>query len=119
MPVLRSKYLNNEYKTITISKSIKVLRNTSRKLLSSKLLESIVNSIQKYDLEGTNNTLYILDRPWLDSKDFNLNLSKVTEALDAQIEKEIYSWSKMSELSNSNKVNRLQNYKYKNIYMDN
>lgn len=63
LPVLRSKYLNNEYKTITISKSIKVVRNTSRKLLSSKLLECIIKNVQKYDLEGTNINLYILDRP--------------------------------------------------------
>ena len=119
LPVLRSKYINNEYKTITISKSIKVLINTSRKLLSSKLLESIIKSVQKYDLEGTNNTLYILDRPWLDSKDFNRDMTKIKEVLDAQIEKETYSWSKLSDLSNSDKVNRLKIYRYKNIFMDN
>lgn len=77
MPVFRSKFLNNEYKTITISKSIKIIRNTSRKWLSSKLLESIIKSVQKYDLEGTNINLYILDRPWLESKDFNKDILSV------------------------------------------
>lgn len=39
--------------------------------------------------------------------------------MDDQIEKEIYSWSKLSELSNSDKVNRLKHYKYKINFMGN
>jgi hypothetical protein len=62
-PILRFKYPGEVYRSVTISKSIKVTRFTSRKLLSSKLLESIIKSIQAYDLEGMAIVLYLLDRP--------------------------------------------------------
>ena len=120
LPVIRSKLINGDYKTVTISeKSIKITKNTSRNLLVSKLIKNILNAVFIYDLQGANMVLYILDRPWLSERDFNSDLSKVTEVLDNLIEKEIYSWSKMSELNNSDKVDRINNYKYKNNFMDN
>lgn len=77
----------------------------------------MVKSIQIYDLGGTDITLFILDRPWLSSKDFKAEMSEVTKALDGQIEKEVLSWSKQFDLNSLNKVNLLKNYKYKNIYI--
>lgn len=78
-----------------------------------------MRSILIYDLNGTSINLFILDRPWLNAKDFNADMSTVTKILDDQIEKEILSWSKQYDLNSSNKINWLKNYKYKNIYMNN
>ena len=55
----------------------------------------------------------------MSEREFKADLTKVTEVLDNQIEKEIYSWPKMSELNNSDKENRLKNYKYRDNFMDN
>ena len=120
LPVIRTLLENGEYKTITISnKSIKITRNTSTNLLASKLIDDVLNAVFIYDLRGADIVLYILDRPWLSDKDFNQDMTRVTEVLDNQIEKELYSWSKLSDLNTSGKVNRLKNYKYLNNYMDN
>jgi hypothetical protein len=119
LPVLRTLYADGEYKSLTISKAIKITRFTSSHLLTSILLESLIKSILKYDLEGIDIHLYLLDRPWLVADDFNTNLSEVTKVLDGLIEREIYSWSKFSDLNNSDKAVKLKNYKYKDIYMGN
>lgn len=119
LPVIRTLLENGEYKTITISnKSIKITKNTSTNLLASKLIDDILNAVFIYDLKGADMVLYILDRPWLSDKDFNKNMSKVTEVFDNQIEKELYSWAKRADLNTSDKVNRLKNYKYKNNFMN-
>ena len=120
LPVIRSKLINGDYKTVTISdKAIKITKYTSRNLLASKLIRDILRAVFIYDLQGADINLYILDRPWLSEREFKADLTKVTEVLDNQIEKEIYSWSKMSELNNSDKENRLKNYKYRDNFMDN
>lgn len=120
LPIIRSKLINGEFKTVTISdKSIKITKNTSRNLLASKLIQDILNAVFIYDLQGADINLYILDRPWLSEREFKADLTKVTEVLDNQIEKENYSWSKMSELNNSDKENRLKIYKYRDNFMDN
>ena len=120
LPVIRSKLINGDYKTVTISnKAIKITKYTSRNLLAIKLIQDILRAVFIYDLQGADMVLYVLDRPWLSNRDFNVDFSKVSEVLDNQIEKEIYSWSKMSELNNSDKVDRIKNYRYKNNFMDN
>ena len=119
LPILRFKYPGESYRTVTISKAIKVTRFTSRNLLASKLLESIIKSIQVYELEGTDIGLFLMDRPWLDLKDFNTDITTLTKALDSQIETDVYSWSKISELNELNKIRKLKEYKYKNNFMNN
>lgn len=120
LPVLRFKDQEGGYKTVTISKkSIKITQSTSRKLLSSKLMQDILNAVFINDLKGTEINLFILDRPWLSEKDLKSYLSEVTEVLDDLIEKEISSWSKKLELNNSDKVDSIKNYKYKNNVFNN
>ena len=119
LPILRYKNPGEGFKSVTLSKSIKVTRFTSRELLSSVLLESVIKNIQVYDLEGTEMELFTLDRPWLSSKDFNVDMSTLTEALDYQIGIDLYSRSKSSELNELNKVTKIKTYKYKGIFMDN
>ena len=120
LAVLKTKDKNGEYKTITISKkAIKITRNTSRNLLASKLIQDTMNAVFIYDFIGSEMDLYLLDRPWLSENDFNSDLSKVTKILDNQIEQEIFSFSKLYELNNFDKVNKIKNYKYKNNFMDN
>jgi hypothetical protein len=48
-----------------------------------------------------------------------VDLSTVTKVLDDQIETDVFSKSKLSELNNLDKVEKLKTYKYKSIYMDN
>lgn len=119
LPILKFKYPGERYKSITISKSIKVTRFISSELLSSKLFESVIKSTQKYDLEGLDVNLYLLSRPWLSSKDFNTDMSTVTKTLNDQIETDVFSNFKRSELNESNKIKKLKDYKYKNNFMDN
>jgi uncharacterized FlgJ-related protein len=63
LPILRYKFPKEGYKSITISKSIKVTKYTSRKLLASEILDNLIRSIQVYDLEGIDINLFVLDRP--------------------------------------------------------
>lgn len=118
LPLLRYKYPDDDFKTITISKSIKVTRFTSRKLLASKLLESVIKSVKVYDLEGVAISLYLLDRPWLNADEFNVDMSTVTKTLDSQIDADIFSRSRISKLNELNKVKKLKDYKYKNVVMN-
>jgi hypothetical protein len=64
LPVIRSQYPNDEYKTVTITKkSIKITRDTSRKLLTKKIIRDVLKAVFIYDLKGTGMVLYVLGRP--------------------------------------------------------
>lgn len=112
IPILRYQVADNEYKSVTISKSIKITRYTSSSLLTKRLSLAIIDAISIYDLNDYDIDLFILSRPWLSAKDFNSDLSTVSKELDGQIEKEIKFLRKSSELNTSKKVNRLKFYKH-------
>lgn len=63
-----------------------------------------------------------MGRPWLDAKEFKINLSDVTKALDKQIEKET-SDSHLGLSSNNKKFSekafKLKSYEYADVIMDN
>jgi len=91
LPVLKMKDAVGNFKSITISDSIKITRFTSCKLLTKKIVYSILDALLNYNIQDSDIDLFIMGRPWLRAEDFNVKLSEVTEILDNQIEKEISS----------------------------
>jgi hypothetical protein len=68
--------------------------------------------------------LFLMGRPWLEINEFNTQMSDLTESLEEQIEKEISISTKLSVKSKhrdyfSDRANKLKNYEYKNINIDN
>lgn len=122
IPTLRRESENGDYKTISISNSIKINRYTSSSLLAEKVVHSILNALLIYSLKESNIELFIMGRPWLEANRFNVKFSEVTEILDKQIEKEISSSHLALSASNkalSEKALKLRNYLYSNVFMDN
>jgi hypothetical protein len=96
LPVLRWQYPNGECQIRTISSSIKISRFSSCSLLAkscSLLAKRILISLKKallvYELSGLDINLYLLGRPWLNTNEFALTESEITQLFDEQIEKEI------------------------------
>jgi len=124
LPVLRWEYSNGDYKSISITQSIKISRGTSRKLLAKKICFCIKDAISIYDIQSNDIDLFMMSRPWLRAEDFSIEYSNITEILDDQIEKEISSWSEssvkyISDKQVLNKIYNLKNYPYKDSFMDN
>lgn len=122
MPVLRWQYFNGEYKSISISESIKITRFTNCNLLAERVFSSLQNALTVYSLNGVEIDLLMLSKPWLSADDFNVQMPEITKTLNDQIEKEISYLSKNSikdQINFSNKANKLKYYIYKDIVMDN
>lgn len=119
MPVLRREYTDGEYKTITISKSIKITRFSSCSLLAERVVHSILDALLIYDLNGIDNELFIMGRPWLSAEDFKIKIPEVTNILNKQIEKETSGSLLGNNRTYSEKLLKLKNYLYDDIYMDN
>ena len=123
LPVLKWQTPEGEYKSLTITNSIKITRYTSKSLLARRIVFSLQDAILVYELRSVDIDLFLMGRPWLSSEEFNLQFSKITEILDEQIEKEISSVSKLAIKINdktySEKAFKLQNYGYRLKFMDN
>ena len=87
LPILKWQR-NGGYKSVTISKSIKITRFSSANLLALAVADSLVDTFYIYDFQGLDITLFIMGRPWLSADDFNVKFFEVTDNLDKQIEKE-------------------------------
>jgi hypothetical protein len=121
LPILRRENADGDYKSISISKSIKITRDTSCKLLAKRITHSLLAALLKYSIQDKDIELLIAGRPWLDADDFNVEFSEVTKIMDRQIEKEISSSSPSLLVSNntySEKAFKLKIYEYSDIYMD-
>ena len=118
LPILKWKLTDGDYKTITISKSIKITRFSSPDVLLQRLILSIRTAVSIYILNVSNIDLLLIGRPWLSADDFNLPLNKVSDILDNNnLEQEI----NLMYIKNnySNKLKNLLNYEYQNVIMDN
>jgi hypothetical protein len=63
IPVLRWQYTTGEYKSLSISNSIKITRDTNRNLLAKRIIFDITNTLFLYDLQGLDIELLIMGRP--------------------------------------------------------
>lgn len=87
LPFLRWQYSNGNYKSATVSNSIKITRFTSNDLLAETIADSVQSSLRKYNLADLDIDFFLMARPWLSADDFNLQISDLTQVLDQQIEK--------------------------------
>lgn len=124
LPVIRWETSQEKFHSVTISDSIKITRDINTKLIAEKLIHDILAILRVYSLRDLDLDLLILGRPWLSVDEFNfdrfLARDKLTSVFDEIIEKKILAWSKSFNINNSlDKLKRLKNYLYKDVYMDN
>ena len=103
LPVLRWQYSNGEYRSLTITSSIKINREIYLNLLAEKLLWDISETLIKYDLRDADLELFLMGRPWLSIEDFNLdNIDKfidrkrLANLFEYEIEKKLAYFSESS-----------------------
>lgn len=100
LPVLRWQFADGEYRSLTITESIKITRNISLKLLAEKLLWDIGETLLNYDLKDADLELFMMGRPWLSIDEFDLErfLTRLslTDLFENQIEKKISALSESS-----------------------
>jgi len=113
LPTLRNEYGKSNSITVSLSKSIKITKNTSSSLLSIKLLQLIRTKVLIYNWEITNCEVFLMSRPWLTDDEFNAPLSEVNKVLEQNLENEI-----KEKVLDSNKSSKLKVYDYENIFMD-
>ena len=122
LPVLKWQYSSGDYKSLSISNSIKITRKSDRSLLAETVLHDISETLLNYNIQGLDIELIMMGRPWLKADDFNLDVSDLTLVFDEQLEREISAYSSSSVLDIKKIPDGtaiLKNYEYKNIYMDN
>ena len=122
LPVLRWQLFNGDVKSITISNSIKLTRFTNSSLLAERIFYSLHNALIVYLIDAKEIDLLLLSRAWLNVNEFNAQMPEINTTLDDLIEKETSHLSKFSvrdQTKLSEKANKLKNYLYKNIIMDN
>ena len=124
LPVLRWQNIDGDYKSSTISESIKITRLFDCNLLAEWVVYSLQDAFLKYEIKGLEIELFMMGRPWLRDEDFMIREPEITQLLSEQIEKEIYGESKLSLSNNkknfySEKALKLKNFEYKFIAMNN
>ena len=87
LPFLRWEYSYGDYKSYTISSSIKITRWSKSSLLVNRIISSLKNALSKYSLRGKDIDLFLMGRPWLSADEFSVKLPVITDVLDKQIEK--------------------------------
>lgn len=123
LPVLRWEYSEKEYRSLSISESVKITKNISIKLLAEQISHDIKDMLREYSLRDADLELIIMGRPWLSVDEFDLdrfnNREKLDYHFDKVLEKKLSAWSKsFSEKDSSEKVSDLKIYLYKDIIMD-
>ena len=122
LPLLKWQYTSGEYRSLSISKSIKVTRNSNCSLLAEVILHDINETLLNYDIQDLDVELIMMGRPWLKADDFNLEMSGLNKILDEQLEREISVYTRSSILDvkkTQDGTSILKNYEYRDIYMDN
>ena len=118
LPIFRWQDSDGEYKSITLTNAIKVTRYTSR-YFKKKILHSIQEALQKYDIRNLDIDFFLLSRPWLSAEDFLAGIPEVSMVFEGEIEKEISSFLNVSEQITHKDKSKLKLYEYNNILIDN
>ena len=125
LPVLRWETSIGEFKTISISDSLKITRNINTELIAEKFIHEIIDILREYSLRDVDLELLIMGRPWLSVDEFNIDKYLDRKFLDdvfkwCNRKKKISPWSKPFDVKVPlDKIARLKNYLYKDIIMDN
>lgn len=125
LPVIRWQYASGEYRSLTITKSsIKVTRSTGLNKLALRIIANLKETLAICDLKGLDLEFYIMSRPWLSADDFNIEKAGLTQVFDEQIERELSALNNSSVKDSyidyaTDKINKLRDYDYKNIFMFN
>ena len=124
LPVLRWQYSTGEYRSLTVSDSIKINKNISIDLLAESVIFYIKKMFNKYSLLEGDLELYIMGRPWLSVDEFYLyrysERENLTHLFNEVMEKKLSSISSSRvNLNISNKILGCKEYLYKDIIMDN
>ena len=107
-------------KSITITNSIKITKFVDIDLLAERLNDSMFKAMNKYDVNNSNSELVLMNREWLDIKDFNIkndDFSTITNTID-----NILSIKKSNNIKDElimNKLSTIDIDKYNHIMMDN
>ena len=123
LPVLRWQYSTGEYRSLSLSDSIKIIRSISLNLLAEKILWDIAETLLEYDLRDADLELYLMSRPWLNVDEFDLDGKNLDDEFNGVLGKKLSALSK-SSLKDSpdfvaNLSNLKKNYLYKDVFMDN
>ena len=94
LPVLRWHLSEGEFRSLTISDSIKINKNINIYKLAETIIYDIKNIFYKYNLIQGDLELYIMGRPWLSVDEFNLDRENLSYLLDDVIEKKLSYWTK-------------------------
>ena len=124
LPFIRWHDSKGNYRTLTISKSIKINKNTSKKLLANKLEQDLNEILKTYELANKTMDFYLMSRPWLKRDDFNIDEAGLTNLFNEQLERELSTWSNQKDQDKFSqkrfeKANSLKDYSYKNIFINN
>ena len=124
LPVLRWESSKGYFSSLTVSNSIKIIRNINIDLLSEKIIYDIFETLREYSLRDQDLKLFIMGRPWLSVAEFKLDRildrKSIEHVFDSEIEKKLSAYSKTLEAKDSSyKMSDLKYYLYKDIYMDN
>jgi len=124
LPFIRWHESDGNYRTLSITKSIKINKNTLKELIANKLEKELNETLKRYELANKLMDFYLMSRPWLKKADFNIDSEGLTSLFNEQLERELSSWSKQKDLDNITKksyekANSLKDYSYKNNFMDN
>ena len=84
LPFIRWHTSKGNYQTLNTSKSIKINRNTSRKLIADKLVIDLNNMLKLYELADTNLDFYVMSRPWLKRDAFDIDEAGLTHIFNEQ-----------------------------------
>ena len=103
LPFIRWHDSKGNYRTLTISKSIKINKNTSKKLLANKLEQDLNEILKTYELANKTMDFYLMSRPWLKSDDFNMDEAGLTNIFNEQLERELSTWSEQDVNTNIKK----------------
>ena len=82
LPVLRWQYATGEYRSITVSESIKINKNISISLLAEQIHSDINAVLLEYEIREADLELYLMGRPWLSVDEFDLDRIRERKSLE-------------------------------------
>ena len=121
LPVIR--WINDDTgfsNSITVSNSLKIHKFVDKVLLAENISKSMRKSLHKYNLIQNNSEIVLMNRVWLDLKDFNIkenDISTLTNTMDnllANFKSEINKDDLIMK-----RLSIIENDIYSNIIMDN
>ena len=118
LPIIRYESTEGDYASITLTKALKITRDTPPEVLGWKLKQLIKTKTIFYNINVHNADIFIMGRPWLTDKDFSIPLKEINKILSKNLDidvNNIYENPKEFEIVIKNKMDNIQEFEYKNI----